>query len=89
MAKCIEGSLKPKTEGMWAQKQPPFKQRVIADPPRFRALKMDGTKSFTDISDVLSRERGKEASGEGRSVFVRRCGPRWKEDPAGSSIQVG
>ena len=55
-AKCIESGFEPKTEGMWAQKQPPFKQRVIADPPRFRALKMDGTKSFTDTSDVLRIE---------------------------------
>ena len=68
-----------------AQKQPPFKQRVIADPSRFMALKMDGAKSAADTTEPRASAVGREAYCEGRSIFVRGCGPRSNEDPARSS----
>ena len=78
--------------GRLAQKQPSFKQRVIADPSKPRALKMDRAKPFTDTLDrqeSLVLACGREASCEGRSICVSRCGPRWNENPVGSSIIAG
>ena len=46
-----EKRLQPYTIGRLAQKQPPFKESVIAHLSRLRALKMDGTKLGTDILD--------------------------------------
>lgn len=43
--------LQPYTIGKLAQKQPPFKECVIAHLSRLWALKMDGTKLGTDILD--------------------------------------
>jgi hypothetical protein len=46
-----EKRLQPYTIGRLAQKQPPFKECVIAHLSRLMALKMDGTKLGTDILD--------------------------------------
>jgi len=59
--------------------------RDIADPPSFRAGKMDGAKSLADTNDMQQTACGREACCEGRSVRVSGCGPSSNEDPAGSS----
>ena len=63
--------------------------RDIADPSKPEALKMDGAKLATDIIDLFNWANGREACCEGRSVIVSWRGPCSKEDPAGSSNQVG
>ena len=67
-AKCKQRRLRPKTVRRLAQKQLSSKECVTAHSPRFRALKMDGTKPAADTTIILLKGiLGREVSCRMRS----------------------
>lgn len=62
------------------------KQRVIADPSRLEALKMDGAKQATETLDFERKCR--EVFCRGRSMALRLCGPCRNKNLAESSNEA-
>ena len=62
------------------------KQRVIADPSRLEALKMDGTKQVTETLD--SERKCREVFCKGRSLTMRLGGPCRNKNLADSSNEA-